>query len=241
MTDRARGVVLTKPVPGVIRAIGVVEAELFDRIAPVKMPDIGDIPVDLDPVYDAEGGRGRAGRGGAEPPQLQHPDDRDRRDARRSHVLRRLPRRPTTPNPRCVGEIVDVVSVAPWLRCRRRRWATAASMSGLFARVTPAYAKEFNVTFPVPNDFMLAEVLKGAGRETMGVTGFHPAVQAAPKFKILEKGSTGSIPRRTSKSVPAMKVGRRASSECSIVDSMRRLRGSRSCTTWNLTRPTTST
>jgi len=209
-TDRARGVILTKPVPGVIRAIAIVESSLFERLAPVKLPDVDDIAVDLDARYDAKALTAAL--------DVAAPKRRDFNvlmiaiDAMRAdHMSCEGYSRPTTPT------IDALAKSSAWFRravapVPASSMGYSASMSGLYARVTPAYAKEFNVQFPVPEQFMLAEVMKETGRETMGVTGFHPAVQGAPKFKILEKGfdrfnPDKNVEERTGEEVTASALG----------------------------------
>ncbi len=61
-------------------------------------------------------------------------------------------------------------------------------MTGLFARVTPAYAAEYGVKFPVPADFSVPSRLALAGRQTIGVTAFYKIVQDQPPLAASKAG-----------------------------------------------------
>jgi arylsulfatase A-like enzyme len=64
----------------------------------------------------------------------------------------------------------------------------SATMTGLFGRISPAYAAEFRTTFPAPEDLPLAARLRACGRQTSGLTAFYPSVAAQPQFSLLRQG-----------------------------------------------------
>ncbi len=184
--ERARSIILTRPAPMLVRILRPIEETVFDRIRPLDAEPVRSTDAPLDPEYDPAvlaAALNSAAPNRADMNVLMIAIDAMRAD----HMSCEGYARPTTPN------LDKFARRASWFRravapVPASSMGYSSAMSGLFARVTPAYAKEFGVSFPVPEGYMLAEVMRDSGRETMGVTAFHPAVQNVPKFKILEKG-----------------------------------------------------